>query len=458
MAVSPRCKGVVRMVLELHVWRWILRETMGRLSRTGTERCVRILQAVDEGMPRPEDLEQELSDADAAQQRGYYLPDEDDRLRNVFAGYLEIREGLKMVLARVEPWIDKKEGLSAEDRLRAFVIGFSAACLLLRSGSYVTRIAEGRPVVTQKLDEAEPRFGIARKSFTEIYQAQSSVQRMWKFYMAWRFYEEYRGRILAMADDELVGAVIPILKAEEPFMEKRRSEYLAKRFRYRLHSFLRRNRSGFENTMFRILQIGGRTVSELRDPMTGLIALPKRVPGEPLEAIRPFLKPGDIIVTRHRDALTNVFLPGFWPHAALYVGEQSAGRNVVEAKKDGVLLRELDETLKVDSFVVLRADVDGQVLGEVVSRAMSHVGKLFDFAFNFSQADRLACTALVYRSWHGLGGMEFTLGEQAGRFCLPAEDLIDQTLGGGLFRVVAFFGENCGAVSFDETAASKFRR
>lgn len=431
---------------------------MGRLSRNGIERCVRILQAVDGGMPRPEDLVQELHDAEAAQARGYYLPDEDDRLRHVFAAYLEIREGLEMVLARVEPWIAKKDGLSAEDRLRAFVIGFTAACMLLRSGSYLVRIAEGRAVVAQKLDEAEPRFGIVRKSFTEIYRAQSSVQRMWKFFMAWRFYDEYRGRILSMSGDGMVGPVIPLLKAEEPFMEKRRREYLAKRFRYRLHSFLRRNRSGFENTMFHILEIGGRGVSGLRDPMTGLIAMPKRVPGEPLEAIRGFLKPGDIIVTRHRDALTNVFLPGYWPHAALYVGGQAGGGNVVEAKKDGVLLRELDETLKVDSFVVLRAEVHEAVLGEVVSRAMSHVGKLFDFAFDFRQADRLACTNLVYRSWHGMAGMEFKLGEQAGRFCLPAEDLIDQALGGGLFRVAAFFGEECVAVSFGETAAGKLGR
>jgi len=409
-------------------------------------------------MPRSGDLQQELADADAAHLRGYYLPDEDDRLRNILAGYLEIREALKMALARVEPWIDKKESLSAEDRLRAFIIGFTAACLLLRTGSYVVRIAEGRPVVAQKLDEAEPRYGIARKSFTEIYRAQSSVKRMWKFFMAWRFYDEYRRNILAMSDDELVGDLVPLLIAEEPFMERRGREYLAKRFRYRLFSFFRRNRSGFENTMSWILEIGGRTVSEMRDPMIGLIAMPKRVPGEPLEAVRTFLKPGDIIVTRHRDALTNVFLPGFWPHAALFVGEQAAGGNVVEAKKDGVLLRELDETLKVDSFVVLRADVDAEVHAEVVSRAMSHVGKLFDFAFDFKQADRLACTALVYRSWHGLAGMNFTLGEQAGRFCLPAEDLIDQTLGSGLFKVVAFFGENCEKVSLGEAANLKFKR
>jgi uncharacterized protein YycO len=130
----------------------------------------------------------------------------------------------------------------------------------------------------------------------------------------------------------------------------------------------------------------------------------------------------------------------------------------VEAKKDGVLLRELEETLKVDSFVVLRADAEDAVLQEVVSRAMSHVGKLFDFAFDFRQADRLACTALVYRSWHGAAGMEFKLGEQAGRFCLPAEDLIDQALDKGLFRVAAFFGEQCEAVSFGEIAAGKFKR
>jgi hypothetical protein len=52
-------------------------------------------------------------------------------------------------------------------------------------------------------------------------------------------------------------------------------------------------------------------------------------------------------------------------------------------------------------------------------------------------------------AWHGMAGMEFKLGEQAGRFCLPAEDLTDQTLGGGLFTVAAFFGE---------AAAEKFTR
>ena len=417
----------------------------------------RTILAIVKVLPVPEDLEQEIADAAAAQKRGYYLPDEDDRLREVFASYLDMRSALKDVLAEVEPWVDKGEELGVDERLKVFIVGYTAACLLVRSGSYVIGIAEGQDVVAGKLDEAEPRYGIPRKSFTEIYKAQSSMQRMWKFHQAWLFYDEYRVRIQAMADDEQVGELVKILKEEDPYVQKRWRKHMGRRLRYRLHSFLRRHKSGYENTMFQILAVGGRTVSELRDPTKGLLGSPKRVPGEPLRAISKCLKPGDILVTRHRDALTNVFLPGYWPHAALYVGEQGNG-NVVEAKKDGVLLRKLGDTLMVDAFLVLRADAEKAVLDEVVSRALSHVGKLYDFSFDFRQAARLACTEVVYRSWHGQGGMEFSLTDTSGRLCLPAEALIDQALASGLFRVVGFFGENCEEVSLDEQAMENFKR
>ncbi|MGJ8632914.1 MAG: YiiX/YebB-like N1pC/P60 family cysteine hydrolase [Luteolibacter sp.] len=417
----------------------------------------RTLLAVVKVLPTSGELEREIADAMAAQERGYYLPDEDERLREVFASYLEVRTALRDVVGQMEPWVDDGEGLDADERLRVFIVGYCAACLLVRSGSYLIRIAEGRDVVAGKLDEAEPRYGIPRKSFTEIYRAQSSVQRMWKFYQAWLFYDEYRVRIQGMADDGQVGELVGILKGEEPFMEKRLREHVERRFRYRLHSFLRRNKSGYENTMFQILAVGGRTVSELRDPRKGLVAAPKRVLGRPLETIRGFLKPGDVLVTRHRDALTNFFLPGYWPHAALYVGERDGG-NVVEAKKDGVLLRRLDDTLSVDAFLVLRAQVDDAVLDQVVSRALSHVGKLYDFSFDFRQAARMACTEVIYRSWHGQGGMEFSLTDTSGRLCLPAEALIDQTLASGVFRVAGYFGESCEEVSLGEQAAAKFKR
>ena len=69
--------------------------------------------------------------------------------------------------------------------------------------------------------------------------------------------------------------------------------------------------------------------------------------------------------------MSNLFLPGYWPHAALYIGDTQERRELgvqlteveaprteechfLEAKKDGVLLRRIEETLNVDAFMVLR--------------------------------------------------------------------------------------------------------
>ena len=421
------------------------------------ESCRSTLMAVVPVMPTQESLAVELEDAEAAQVRGYYLPDEDERLREVLAQYIEVRQALRGVVARMEPWVKKGAELSRQDRLRVFVIGFAAACLLVRSGLFIIKIADGRKVVRKKLDEAEPRYGIPRKAFTEIYRRQSSVRRMWKFYEAWTFYDQNKDEIYALADDPELAEVIALLKEEEPQMARRRRAYWKRRFSYRIHSFRRRNRSTFEQSMFHLLELGGRTVAELRDPTAGLKKLPKRVPGEAMEVARQLLEPGDIIITRHRDALSNLFLPGFWPHGALYVGDFGKGEgNVMEAKKDGVLLRELDETLSVDAFLLMRAKLPAEVRAQAAERSLTHRGKLYDFNFDFRQAHRLACTALIYRSWHGVSGVTFELGEESGRMCLSAENLIKQALESELFEVVAYYGLGCESVKQGPEAARKF--
>lgn len=418
--------------------------------------CRNILLAVAPVMPRKETLMRELADADAAQARGYYLPDEDDRLREAFARYLEVRAALREIVHRMEPWVDQGFKLTRRNQHRVFIIGFTAACFLIRSGLAMIRIAEGRPVVKRKLDEAEPRYNIPKKSFTTVYRTQSSVRRMWKFHQAYQFYQKNRTEIHDLYEDRELGTIVLLLSGEEPFMETRRRAYWKHRIRYRWHSLQRRNQSGFEKTMFRIFEIGGRTVAELRDPTAGLHRLPKRAAGTPCAQVGEILEQGDIIITRHRDALSNLFLPGFWPHAAFYVGPQETGHQVVEARKDGVKLRHLTDTLSVDAFLILRPKVPAELREAAVRRALSHVGKLYDFAFDFSQSDRLACTAVVYRSWHGLGNISFSLGEKAGRMCLSAEDLIAQALDSEHFEVTAYFGPDCQDMSAGALAAERF--
>jgi hypothetical protein len=70
---------------------------------------------------------------------------------------------------------------------------------------------------------------------------------------------------------------------------------------------------------------------------------------------------------------------------------------------------------------------------------MDHVDKPFDFSFDFRKAERLACTELIYRAYHHCGPVTFSLIEVSARPCLPAEELISQSLAQG-FRVIAACG------------------
>ena len=96
-------------------------------------RAARSVRSAAPALPAHEEMERELIDAEAAQQRGYFLPDEDERIREVFVRYLSARAVLLETVDAVIPVLDGLEEEEGEDawrlRMRAFVIGFSAASM-----------------------------------------------------------------------------------------------------------------------------------------------------------------------------------------------------------------------------------------------------------------------------------------------------------------------------------------
>ena len=161
------------------------------------------------------------------------------------------------------------------------------------------------------------------------------------------------------------------------------------------------------------------------------------------------MKPGDIILERRNWFLSNAFLPGFWPHAALYVGRiedlqrlgiaddprleahledylesASDGRDhtVIESVSEGVIFSSLTHSMHADYVAVLRPRLSEQEIGEAILRAFRHHGKPYDFEFDFFTADKLVCTELVYRAYEGM--LRFDLVRMMGRDTLPALELV----------------------------------
>lgn len=384
--------------------------------------------------------------------RGYFTPDEDEAVRVRYAQYLGVRAALLSTLAELELACAPARGGWAK-QMPAFAVAFAAACLLLRQARGLAALAGAHPLLARKLDEASPLHGIPRKTFTALYRATTDPLRLARFREAAAFYEKHRSSIVALAADPELAAAIGVLEAEEEWIERRKRDILRRRVEYGWHSFLRRHRSAWKQSVFGVFELSGRAIADLRQPGVKPAGAAKRVTPELREKLLRLAKPGDIFVTRHDDALSNLFLPGYWPHAALYLGSEAqraalglppgpaAADPVVflEAKKDGVRFRPADDTLQVDALVILRPPLDPTALAEALAGTMRHAGKSFDFAFDFRNADRLVCTELVYRGYHGVGGLAFHLVETGGRLCLPAEELISQALTQG-FRVVAACG------------------
>jgi hypothetical protein len=225
-------------------------------------------------------------------------------------------------------------------------------------------------------------------------------------------------------------------------------------------------------------------------------SLPRSIRG----GVVRLLRPGDVLVVRKEFAVTNYFLPGHWPHAALYLGRASdlaaspaAGERhlgsrlaqlsaatprtavlspdldncwaddrehpcVLEAMKDGVRIRSINSPLSSDSVVILRPLLDEKQVAAALAQALQHEGKPYDFDFDFCASHRLVCTEVVYRAYEGVGGVQFDLRRHAGRFALSAGDLLRMALSRRYFELVAVYSPSHSPQIEERTAAEEIVR
>jgi len=419
--------------------------------------AIRVLRACFEGLPTQSEMEALIEDSRVAEQRGYYDPLEDDRLRDNYARYLGIRVSIWAIVQDLKPYyrqFSKAKTTSSPEVLQAFAIAFAGAEIIVKTGEHLIELARKRDIVWKKLDEAEPRYGLKRKSFTRLYRQLTSPFRMRGFYQAVHYFDTNKAVVMEQLDSEWFQPVAKILTSLN-LPRVSRGDHLRRYSKFLGFSLRRRRLSSIHNLLFATFEATGSDIAELRIPLVKAIDAPKRVTPNIVERLKPHLQPGDVFITRHDDAMSNLFLPGFWPHGAFYIGggsdrealgvgfasdgvtnTEQDGVVVLEAKKDGVLLRDLHDTLAIDSFVVLRPKLSSDDITSAINRGLSHAGKLYDFVFDFSVSHRLVCTEVIYRAYHGVGPIRFDLSLKAGRYCLSAEDFLNQSIAKEWFEPV----------------------
>lgn len=421
-----------------------------------------ILLAACDAMPTAEQVEHLRRHCAPGEERGYFTPDEETRIRAVFVDFLQVRAALGEVILEARERIPLFRRRLSPEELKVFVPGWLAGCMVLRGSRYLVQHFKGHKQIHRLLNRPAPREGVPEGMFDRVDHTSTRIAHLSRFFWGLRVAETNAQAIQALASDPDVGPLIPLLQREEPFLQRQKRVHARAYAACRLGKARHTPRHHLQRLSWALFETGGRFIAECRNPFHQ-----HRVRRPVLRLLAQDLQPGDVVVTRHDDALSNWFLPGFWPHAALCLGDADqrralnlaplphAGKRMIflEARKDGVKLRSLPDTFSVDAFVVLRPRrLSDPERAKLVERALAHEGKLYDFEFDFTRSDRLVCTEVIYRSLDGVGDIRFHLLRKVGRYTLPAEELIRQALDSGAFAPLLLYGVKGNQVHTHERA------
>lgn len=221
--------------------------------------------------------------------------------------------------------------------------------------------------------------------------------------------------------------------------------------------------SGIQNTLKNGLKIVTEKIQELWHPIQkkslflGTLKVRRighrLISNQQIQALIPSLLPGDIVLARREWHLSNLGIPGFWPHAALYIGtpqtrsayfcdtfeaslyqqpnysdclkkdENNYAPRVIESHAPGVTFTSLEYSCAADSVAILRPNLPKEVKERAILRAFGYVGRPYDYDFDFRSDKALVCTELVYKSYEtsdGLQGLNLPFDHVLGKPVLPA--------------------------------------
>ena len=402
---------------------------------------------------------QQLRTQFGVRQRGFFTPTEDEQTRHLLVSYWQARAALFELILSFK---DEAQGESDASR-EAFVVAYAAVILLVDAARFLREQFGRNTVIVAELNEAEPHFGIPPQVYDTVQHSLTSPVHAWHLYHAQRYLLRHRRALgqLASGDDALQPAMAVIKKLG------RRARialprYISARARVRgrqLKDLMVQTAVG--KLVYAVETLAGRTVADIYTRPGHHPALPPHV----CDQLRALLEPGDVLISRKEHALTNYFLPGYWPHASFYLGDAETlrqmgiadhehvaprwdrilptggedPRRVLEAQKDGVHIRSLNSPLTCDAIAVVRPRIDRPLIADALARAIFHEGKPYDFDFDFTRADRLVCTEVAYRAYEGLGGINFELTRRAGRLTFSAEDLLRMALARQHFKPLAVY-------------------
>jgi hypothetical protein len=357
---------------------------------------------------------------------------------------------------------DYKHQQDERARKMAFRIAYAAFLARYRYVLDFLQISEGNPQFHTLLNEAIPELGLAQDTYAKV---------------------KYRYLHIAIATEFARLALIYRLSGEEPGFQLNQgiTEDQDKIWEYGKGKGIKQTiKNGVQivkDSSFQAFFPIQKGISEwmgdarVRRPHQSLITT------DQISAMLPSLEPGDLLLERREWYLSNIGLPGFWPHAALFTGtpeqrqsyfqtsddiatwvrkqgiasgefeallkqrypqayaesitrrEDNHLTRIIEAVSEGVVFTSLEHSADADSLAVLRPRLSKLDKAKAILQAFHYSGRPYDFNFDFLTDSELVCTELVYKAYEpnrDKAGITLPVVEILGRLATPANEIVKQ--------------------------------
>ncbi len=375
--------------------------------------------------------------------RSWYTQADNDAVRQLLLSYLNRRAALLRLIWKYQNSADvTDESL----RLRSFLTSYTAASALFETSLKFVMLFDRSPDARRKLNEAEPLWEIPLGLYDTIRRNLVNPEHRRMLAEASKSYDAAQPEFAR--SDLLKGAPHDLFHATIRRSAETQTRLLAALVAADAARPWKEGKVVIGEAVYQTKTAASTWLGDakIREPRQGK---PLMQPAQ-LKEVRAKLQPGDIMLERRNWYLSNAFLPGYWPHAAIYIGtaedlkrlgldqdervkkhwaefvkpdQHGHERVILESISEGVVFTSFEHSVGgADSAAFLRPRLDPAHLRECIARAFSHTGKPYDFEFDFFSTDKLVCTELVFRSFDG--HIQFPLVEIMGTKTMPAVELV----------------------------------
>lgn len=348
---------------------------------------------------------------------------------------------------------------------RHFAIAFAAYCLKVRLGLRFADATLNRPQFEKLLDEGSPEHGLPPGIYGRLKWNVVHLEAVSRILAAY----QYHVLLQRTSRTELSGVVgmQPVLQVIDRSYGQVKQRLAASGVKLFAGNALDILKESGKKAWFPVQQ----NVAELMGDTKVRRLHTMLVSEEQVHEATRRSQPGDILVERRNWYLSNVALPGFWPHAALWIGtadelamfldhdpavraayggpftealarrwpeawteyssldEEGHHRRIIEAMSEGVVFTSAEHSVRADYVAAMRPRLAPIEIARAIERAFGYAGRPYDFDFDFYTDSSLVCSELVYKAYEprqAARGLTFQLESIVGRMTLGPNSMVRQ--------------------------------